>query len=69
MSEDEEETDIESEGQWVGVEEMTEKQEEYLREVADEMGFKNLAGLAGWLATVGGEQWSYYDLIRASCRE
>ena len=63
------ETDVEKKGQWISIEEMTEKQEAYLRQVADEMGFKNLAGLAGWLSTVGGEQWSYYDLIKASCRE
>lgn len=65
MSEDNEGEDIEG-GTWVSVEVLTEKQEEIVRAMAQEMGFENLAGLAGYLSS---HDWNYYDVIKLSCRE
>lgn len=51
---------------WVSLEELTERQEEYIRNIAEEMGFDNLAGFAGYMAS---HEYDYYDVIRATCRE
>jgi hypothetical protein len=54
------------ESPWISIEELTEKQEEIVREMATELGFENLAGLAGYLES---HDWDYYDVIKLSCRE
>lgn len=63
---DEEPSWDETEQPWISIEDVTEKQEEVIREMAEEMGFENLAGLAGYMSSHG---WDYYDVIKASCRE
>jgi hypothetical protein len=54
------------ESPWVSIEDLTEKQEDVVRAMAEEMGFENLAGLAGYLSS---HDYDYYDVIKASCRE
>jgi len=51
---------------WVSLEELTEKQEEYVRNLSEEMGFETIAGFAGYMSS---HQYDYYDVIRATCRE
>jgi hypothetical protein len=51
---------------WISLDELTERQEEYVRNLASEMGFENLQGFAGYMAT---HQYDYYDVIRSTCRE
>ncbi len=65
---DEEETEEAEEegGTWVSIYDLTDKQQETVRDVAEEMGFENLAGFAGYLSS---HEWNYYDAIKASCRE
>jgi DNA-binding PadR family transcriptional regulator len=65
---DEEETEEAEEegGTWVSIYDLTDKQQETVRDAAEEMGFENLAGLAGYLSS---HEWNYYDAIKASCRE
>jgi hypothetical protein len=59
------EPDIEG-GNWVSIEILTERQEEFVRKIAEDWGFKDLAGLAGYLSS---HDWNYYDAFKASCRE
>jgi hypothetical protein len=54
------------ESPWISIVNVTEKQEDVIRDMAKEMGFENLAGLAGYLSS---HDWNYYDVIRLSCRE
>jgi len=61
------ESDWESEeSPWVSIDVLTDKQGEIVREMATELGFENLAGMAGFL---NAHDWNYYDVIKLSCRE
>ena len=51
---------------WVSLERLTEKQEQYVRNLSEEMGFETMAGFAGYMSS---HQYDYYDVIRATCRE
>ena len=51
---------------WTSIEMLTEKQETYIRNIAEEMGFADLAGFSGYMAS---HEYDYYDVIRATCRE
>jgi hypothetical protein len=53
-------------GGWTDIYDLTEKQEAYIRDLSEEMGFENVAGMAGYLSS---HEWNYYDIIKASCRE
>lgn len=48
------------------IEGMTEKQEEALRTLAEQSGFKNLRGFASWMKAA---DLDYYDLIKIASPE